>query len=552
MAKIVGGLMNKHGSTTKNQSSWSSLDNVIIGARFLSRLPSFLHQTISLEEARATLLRRFEQRDNIFLAILKQAVYEYSASPYLQLLKLAGCEYGDLEKLVNKEGIEGALQILYRQGVYLTVDEFKGRQSAMRGNATIVVSPDLVRNPLAAFHIPARSGGSRSSGTPILIDLDFVRGCGVNTSLMLEARGGSKWHKATWETPGAGARFRLLKFSSFGNPPVRWFSQIDPVAPGLDSIFRWSERAMRWGSRMAGVPLPRPLHVSLNSPLTIARWMLEVLQAGDIPHLFTFPSSAVRLCQAAFENGVELRGAQFILAGEPISNARLAMIRRTGAEAMPRYGSMECGPIGYGCLAPEAPDDVHLLHDLHALIQPEPNIKTHRLPDNALLISSLHPAAPFILLNVSMGDQALISQRKCGCPLEQLGWATHLDTIRSYEKLTGGGMTFLDTDVIRVLEEDLPTRFGGSPTDYQLLEEETEDGQPILRLLVHPKLGPLDTNAVAEIFLKTIGSGSAVERIMEFMWRDANLLRVERLEPLTTRSGKILHLHLRHSINKNH
>ena len=105
-------------------------------------------------------------------------------------------------------------------------------------------------------------------------------------------------------------------------------------------------------------------------------------------------------------------------------------------------------------------------------------------------------------------------------------------------------MTFLDTDVIRVLEEDLPARFGGSATDYQLLEDETEDGQPILRLLVHPKLGPLDTNAVAEVFLSTIGSGSPVERMMEFMWRDASLLRVERQVPLTTRSGKILHLHV--------
>lgn len=208
------------------------------------------------------------------------------------------------------------------------------------------------------------------------------------------------WFKATWETPGAGARFRLLKFSSFGTPPVRWFSQVDP-ADGL--------------------------------------------------------------------------------------------------------------------------------------------------PANALFISSLHPASPFILLNVSMGDQAIVVQRACGCPLEQLGWVTHLHTIRSYEKLTGGGMTFLDTDVIRVLEEELPARFGGTPTDYQLLEEEADDGQPRLQLLVHPRVGPLDPNSVAEVFLRAIGSGSSVERVMEFLWRDANLLRVERKAPLTTHSGKVLHMHLGHS-----
>jgi hypothetical protein len=70
---------------------------------------------------------------------------------------------------------------------------------------------------------------------------------------------------------------------------------------------------------------------------------------------------------------------------------------------------MECGPIGYGCLAPEAPDDVHLLQDLHALIQPsKTDGEFDGLPANALFISSLHPASPFILLNVSMGDQALL------------------------------------------------------------------------------------------------------------------------------------------------
>ena len=532
-------------ATGIRKHSFMNLTNVTIGARFLSRLPSFLQHPLSLQEARAILRRRLERREFHFLDIVQRAIYQHPQSPYRQLLGLAGCEYGDLERLVTKEGVEGTLRTLHRHGVYLTVDEFKGRRPATRGNATVVVNPDLLRNPLAAFHVPARSGGSRSSGTPVLIDLAFIRGCGVNTCLALEARGGTEWLKATWETPGAGARFRLLKFSSFGAPPVRWFSQVDPAAPGLNPIFRWSECAMRWGSILAGVPLPRPLHIPLSNPCAIAQWMAEALRAGGTPYLFTFPSSAVCLCQAAIDAEIDLRGAQFTLAGEPITEARLAVVRRAGVEAVPRYGSMECGPIGYGCLTPEAPDDVHLVHDLHALIQSSgPDGEAHGLPANALFVSALHPAAPFILLNVSMGDQAIVVQRTCGCPLERLGWATHLHTIRSYEKLTGGGMTFLDTDVIRVLEEELPARFGGAPTDYQLLEEEADDGQPYLRLLVHPRVGPLDVGAIAEAFLTAIGSGSVGERVMEGLWRDAGLLHVERQAPLTTHSGKILHLHL--------
>jgi hypothetical protein len=125
-----------------------------------------------------------------------------------------------------------------------------------------------------------------------------------------------------------------------------------------------------------------------------------------------------------------------------------------------------------------------------------------------------------------------------------VGWTTHLHTIRSYEKLTAGGMTFLDADVIRVLEEVLPARFGGIPTHYQLVEGPADDGRPRVRLLVDPAVGDVDLDAVARAFLEAIGPGAGVERIMSTVWEDADLLRVERRAPLATTSGKVLHLHL--------
>jgi hypothetical protein len=147
-----------------------------------------------------------------------------------------------------------------------------------------------------------------------------------------------------------------------------------------------------------------------------------------------------------------------------------------------------------------------------------------------------------MLLNVSLGDQAVVSRRTCGCPLERLGWTTHLREIRSFEKLTAGGMTFLDADVVRVLEQALPARFGGGPTDYQLLEQEADDGSPCLRLLVHPAVGPLNPAAVADALLAAIGPGSGAHRLMALDWRESRLLRVERRAPLATATGKILHL----------
>ncbi|MBA2448830.1 MAG: hypothetical protein H0V51_12470, partial [Chloroflexi bacterium] len=221
-----------------------------------------------------------------------------------------------------------------------------------------------------------------------------------------------------------------------------------------------------------------------------------------------------------------------------------AAIARAGVEASPRYGATETGTVGYGCLAPETSDDLHLYHDLRALIQAGADGAAAGLPPRALLYSTLRLRAPLVLLNASLGDQGTIVQWACGCPLERLGWTTHLHTIRSFEKLTSGGMAFLDTVVIRVLEEALPARFGGGPTDYQLVEDESSEGQPRLRLLVHPVVGPLDEAAVADVFLKAIGPGSGVERLMGLLWREAGFIRVERQPPRATASGKIRHLHV--------
>lgn len=272
--------------------------------------------------------------------------------------------------------------------------------------------------------------------------------------------------------------------------------------------------------------------------------MLEVLRARRSPNLFAFASPAVRLCQAALTAGVDLSGARVMLTGEPVTERRLALVRQTGATAEPHYGSIECGPLGYGCEQAVAVDEVHLPHDLCAVIQPGPVGGPPGSSADTLFFSSVRPTAPLVLLNVSLGDQAVQSERACGCPLEQLGWRTHLHSIRSHEKLTAAGMTFPDTIVIRVLEEVLPSSFGGGPTDYQLVEEQDADGRTCVRLLVHPRLGPLDEAAVAQTLLAHIGIGAGPERVMRLAWQDARLVRVERRPPLATASGKILHMHV--------
>lgn len=511
-------------------------------ARLLRALPAFLRHPVSTEEARTVVARRIERREPDFLDVAERLVYGNPASPYRPLLARAGCEYGDLARLVAADGVEGALRALLGAGVYLTVEEFKGHRPVVRGGTVVPVDTRGLCNPRSVVHVVARSGGSRSPGTPVPIDLASTRDHAVNRRLGLEARGGLGWRHAVWGVPGGSELIILLRFAACGAIPVRWFSQVDPDAPDLHARYRWSANALRWGSLGAGIRFPWPVYVPPEAPRPIVDWMAGVLQEGQTPHLKTFASSAVRLCQAARAAGVDLTGAQLTTIGEPLTETRHDVIRAAGAAVVTEYGSTESGQIGEWCLRPDVADDVHFFHDLHALIQAGAG-HGPALPERALLLSSLRATAPLVLLNVSLGDQAEVVRRACGCPMDRYGWPTHLHSIRSFEKLTSEGMTVLDVDAIRVLEDLLPARFGGAAGSYQLVEDERRDGRPHLRLLVDPAVGPVDAAAVAEAFLDGIAAISDAQRLMALLWRQAGILRVERRRPYETPSGKILHVH---------
>ena len=146
------------------------------------------------------------------------------------------------------------------------------------------------------------------------------------------------------------------------------------------------------------------------------------------------------------------------------------------------------------------------------------------------------------MLNVESGDYGTLEERSCGCPWEELGYSKHLVGMHSYEKLTSEGVTFLGADLHYVLEEVLPARFGGSPIDYQFLEEE-EAGMSRVSLLVAPRVGEIDERDVFETVLKTL-RGVPGGREMTDQWRQGDTLRVVRREPYVTATAKILPLHI--------
>ena len=515
----------------------------LAAARLAAGLPRFLRDPVDLGQARAIVERRRARRGPDFLELLRTGVYAVQGSPYRALLDHAGCQYGDVAHLVERDGLEAALATLYRAGVYVTVEELKGRRPIARGSLVIEPAPTGFHNRARSAHGVIRTSGSRGAPGAVPLTLDFLRDVTVDMRVSLAAWGSGPWSLAYWDVPGSVV-FYLITYPRCGLVPSRWFSLVDAADPRFAARYRWSARALRWASRAAGVRLPPPETTPIDAPLPLARWMASTLSAGETPLLLTYPSPAVRLCRAAIEAGIDLTGAQLRLYGEPLSATRLEAIRRSGAEALALYASVETWRIGEPCLEPTAPDDVHLIDDLYALVQPGAGAARSALPPRALLLTSLRATAPVLLLNASLGDEAVVSTRSCGCPLERLGWNPHLAGIRSYEKVTAAGMTFLDIDIVRVLEHVLPTRFGGGPTDYQLVEDETADGRPRIRLLVHPAIGGLDPGAVSREFLNAIGAGSGPGAVMARALGDAAAVTVERRAPLTTATGKILHVHL--------
>ena len=202
----------------------------------------------------------------------------------------------------------------------------------------------------------------------------------------------------------------------------------------------------------------------------------------------------------------------------------------------------EIGRIGMACGHPSTHDDVHIVSDKIAFLQKEIALAGGaRVP--ALIMTTLLWSVPKVMLNVELGDYAVMSSPACGCLWETLGFTTQLHTIRSYEKLTSGGMHFVGADLIGLIEEVLPARFGGDPTDYQFVEQE-RDGLPIVSLIVSPRVGPVVEADIQSTVLQVLGAHDLAHRMMAAFWRDGGTLQVVRREPHVTKAGKINILHV--------
>jgi len=510
-------------------------------------LREFLKEPITLEQSRGIARHGLQDREQNLLALVKRAIYDNEASPYLKLLEVAGCEYGDFEKMVRSDGIESALRKIHEAGVYISIEEFKGKKEVVRGGKVFTFKESDFNNPFLVRHLEASSGASRSPGTRIMMNFDRYHYQAAHNALAFAAHGVSDSPFLIWHPilPSGAGLTALLWSAKVGNPPIRWFSQVEAktIKPSLTK--RLATYYVVYAGRLFGADFPKPEYVSLEQAYKVAIYMAEMLKKGQGCLLFTTPNSAARVCQASRQRQLDLSGATFVLAGEPLTEAKLREIKSVAAKAINMYGAAEVGIVGFGCAGQAAaPDDIHLIKDLQAVIQHRREVPFGGASVDAFLFTSLLAKAPKILLNVESGDYGVIETRQCGCKLGEIGLTDHIYNIRSFEKLTGEGMTFVGTDLLRVIEEVLPAKFGGASIDYQMVEEEDERGRTLLSVLVSPEVGEVDEVELVKTIVSELSKGKDTQRMMAEIWSQAGTLRVKRQRPLTTAAGKLLPLHI--------
>ena len=274
-------------------------------------------------------------------------------------------------------------------------------------------------------------------------------------------------------------------------------------------------------------------------------WLEAKARAGT-PALLSAPvGTTSRVCVAAKHHGADIAGTLFRGGGEPLTPARAELIESDREQGLRRLQHGGTGPRGRVLRhAPNAVGDVHFLLDKLVLVQ-----RPHVVPMTGETVSSLFfttllPSAPKLMINVETDDYAVVEDRACGCLLGRLGLTRHLHGIRSYEKLTSEGVTLRGTDVLSLLEGTLPERFGGAPSDYQLVQE-LDELVPTLVLLVSPQVGAVDEREVVEVVLGALSNEGAQPQEASRTWRSADTIRVERREPYATTAGKVLPVHVK-------
>jgi hypothetical protein len=511
-------------------------------ARYARAVREYFAQSIDLAQARAILSTGLRDRESSLLTTIRGGIWDAPRSPYRPLFQAAGIEWGDVESLVKSDGVDEALRKLHRAGVYVTLDEFKGKRRIKRAGLDYAVNAEDFDSPLLTAHFEGRTGGTGGTRRRLLIDLGLIAHDAAAHRVLMESLGTTQHRLATWRPvpPNNSGLKKLLMGAHIGLPVDRWFSE-QPVRWTPEEFKYAAFTAFTWAAaRASGHRFAYPEHVPRDQVGTIVTWMAQMTAAGTPVYMDCVVSAAVRICSAALESRRDISGSIFRTGGEPLTETRAEVIRTAGARVVAGYATSETGPIGMACAEGGAADHLHVIVDKMAVIHVDPgDIEPGR--EKVLHLTTIFPSCPKVMLNVDTGDCGDLAQMPCGCEFGKLGFHLHLQHIRSYEKLTSEGILLPASEVVRLVEEVLPAAFGGGPTDYQLVED-GRDGLPVVRIVVSPRIGALDESAVVAAVLAAIRATGAGGRLTAGQLAQARSLTLMRREPFRSAVGKMLPL----------
>ncbi len=510
-------------------------------------LREVLRDPLTLDESRSLLKDRIENRKNNFLESVEKTIFQHPGSPYKILLERTGYSFENVRRIVEEMGIETALKTICEKGVYIDILEFKGKKEVVRGKDIYHFQEKDFSNPLLTGGFNTQSGGTRGPGVTMMVPLEYIKEHNPYNVVAAAECGITEKPVIIWLPilPAGEGLFFNLRFTAMGNPPVKWFSQVDERYIRPSTLDRLKTLGSVWMARFYGKKMPGPEFIPIRDTNKIAQWMSSNPNGGMGFSIVTYASSALRLVMEAKRAGLGLGESVFWLMGEPLTQKINEELKDYGCKAFSLYGCNELMIIGQGCARPSKPDDMHFLKDKLAVIQYPRKVAHADQSVDAFLFTTILKSSPKIFLNTETGDYGIIERIHCGCGFEEIGFTEHIHTVRSFEKLTAEGATFIGSDLIPLVQHTLPQALGGNATDYQFLEEADDEGIPRLFLLVSPEIGDIDHKKIKRMVYDALTSGEYSHTYSTSYWEQADTLRIKRMNPIPTMRGKIIPLHIR-------
>lgn len=507
---------------------------------FVRGLRALVRRPLSVADVTEQVTRERAQREARFVRSLDDLVWPFADSPTRQLLVHAGFARDDVVALVQEHGLDKALGTLRDEGVYVAYEEYQGAVPARRGSATFHFSPAQFFNRTVKADYLGSTGGSRGAGTPVELSFGYERRQAALRVLGYAAYGLVGAPTAIWLPvfPSAAGFGAVIKSTAAGNTPERWFSQIPNATPGVARHKQQFNTLLPVVNAVARTRLPLPEHVPTSEPDPVVDWLVDALRRDGRASIAGYATSITAAARRATERGIDLTGVVAFPASEPVTTAKLDVMRRAGMTTASLYAFVPEGGIALAC--PALPDEAYHLWDHDLAVVTRRRTRDDGTEVDAYCWTSLSAEAPRVLVNVENDDygELQLDDEPCGCLMGRVGVRTRLAHVRGLSKVVAAGISLSGAVFDELTDTLLPAKVGGGPGDYQFVEGEV-DGATTVTLRIHPRVGAVDERATLEVVTGALAQNDNGVLATE-VWRPSGTLRVAREAPAQTAAGKTL------------